>query len=208
MVVLSSSGPLRTSFGSAPNFQGGLITLCTCKHRMRTYHDACSWEKYWIVGFTGKHETQGRGNGLFYFMKVGEAYDSHAKLWQKLPEEVRRVKAATCSKFGDVFEPRAGAGVFDPLAQFNPGSYRDPIHDHVHADCWKNDVNYRVLGKCRLDDILEPKVEGASPSVLLVGDPDMSFLWSRPLAFYEKHPRTKKWDRPDSLGGLLSALTC
>ena len=30
--------------GCAPNFQGGRISLCTCKHHMRTFMSASSWK--------------------------------------------------------------------------------------------------------------------------------------------------------------------
>jgi hypothetical protein len=31
--------------GSGPNFQGGFITLCTCKHHMRSARDAEDWPR-------------------------------------------------------------------------------------------------------------------------------------------------------------------
>lgn len=35
--------------GSAPNFQGDLITLCTCKAWMRTYKDVSSWKGVFLI---------------------------------------------------------------------------------------------------------------------------------------------------------------
>jgi len=50
-IKLRDSRFVRT--GSAPNFQGGRITLCTCKHFMRTFLDKDAWVGKWIAGFTG-----------------------------------------------------------------------------------------------------------------------------------------------------------
>jgi hypothetical protein len=38
--------------GSAPNFQCGYLTLCTCKHQMRSSLGCSEWRGKWIVGFT------------------------------------------------------------------------------------------------------------------------------------------------------------
>lgn len=38
--------------GSAPNFQGGLITLCTCKHSMRAGRRVSKWPDTWVAGLT------------------------------------------------------------------------------------------------------------------------------------------------------------
>src|SRR5712691_3567326 len=40
--------------GSAPNFQGGYITLCTCKHQMRATQDCHEWRDTWIAGFASR----------------------------------------------------------------------------------------------------------------------------------------------------------
>ena len=79
--------------GSGPNFQGGLVTLCSCKHKMRTYFTADSWEGVWIAGYTGS--TDLGENRLFYLMRVHQAFGSHQEFWiptafQKKPNWPRR----------------------------------------------------------------------------------------------------------------------
>jgi hypothetical protein len=49
-VVLDGGNLLQR--GTGPNFQGGYITLCTCKHRMRTTLPADQWPGIWVAGFT------------------------------------------------------------------------------------------------------------------------------------------------------------
>ena len=53
--VMSSvklNGKLLRQTGTGPNFQGGCVTLCTCKHRMRTSLPSKEWANKWIAGFT------------------------------------------------------------------------------------------------------------------------------------------------------------
>lgn len=42
-VKTDDSGQQFEQHGSAPNFQGGRLTLCTCKHQMRTSLDCKAW---------------------------------------------------------------------------------------------------------------------------------------------------------------------
>ena len=47
--------------GSAPNFQGDLLTLCTCKHQMRSRLSADQWqENVWLAGFTSRTIHKGK----------------------------------------------------------------------------------------------------------------------------------------------------
>ena len=77
--------------GCGPNWQGGLITLCTCKHFMRTFKDLDAWEGTWIAGFTTANNGNG-SNALAYLMRVEAAYDSHNDAWHELPVKVREAK--------------------------------------------------------------------------------------------------------------------
>jgi len=167
--------------GSAPNFQGNLITLCTCKHLMRTWKGVSEWKGIWIAGFTSMGL-----NYLFYLMKVSEAYPSHKALWENLPEEARKVKNARYNPCGDVYEPKPNI-----KNEFDPSQYYEPIKNHLHAkrckpakckrnECpWHKDINY-------IDRRTKRR------PALLVGDPTFSFLWSRPMIYFKyKHPRQK-----------------
>ena len=46
--------------GSAPNFQGGVLTLCTCKQQMRSSQSADERSNVWIAGFTSRTIHEGR----------------------------------------------------------------------------------------------------------------------------------------------------
>lgn len=159
--------------GSAPNFQRGVITLCTCKHHMRTFLEPAEWVGKWIAGFTGIHECRG-ANSLVYLMRVGRAFVSHRDLWfsSALTEETKKAKAADKNELGDVYRPRSQIA-----PAFRPSSYFEPIDGHPHKDAsceacsntgeWHKDVNYHGCS-------------GRRPA-LLIGDIEFSFLWERPM---------------------------
>jgi hypothetical protein len=164
--------------GTAPNFQGGIITLCTCKHQMRSRHGVNAWPGQWIAGFTSRAGSFGRHH-LVYLMRVAEAYASHQELWNAVPDKVRQAKAAHLHRGGDMYEPQSSLN--DP---FDQRSYVAPCEDHDHtqineetnAPYWYQDINY--VGR-----------DGGRPP-LLVGDTELSFLWEEPaLRLPYKLPR-------------------
>jgi len=151
--------------GSGPNFQGGLITLCTCKGMMRAGRPVDAWRGVWIAGMTGAEAgPAGRGH-LFYLMRVESAFESHLDLWTRLSEyspETAEAKAADKHRLGDVYRPRNPCG--NP---FDPADYVSPCPTHVHrsGNAWHRDIDHIGYGR---------------RPVMLVGDPHRSFLWSEP----------------------------
>ena len=150
--------------GSGPNFQGGLITLCSCKHMMRAYLDAESWEGTWVAGFTSSRDLG--SNKLFYLMMVSQAFESHRDFWLShfIPDETKTAKAAHLDPFGDIYQPKSESG-----RPYSYWDYIEPRKDHVHCEPgdWRKDIKYRDR-------------YGRNP-LLLTGDPEFSFLWDRPL---------------------------
>ena len=69
VATVKNRGGQFAQTGSAPNFQGGMITLRTCKHLMRTFLTHDDWKGVWIAGFTGVRAGQG-GNALVYLMQT------------------------------------------------------------------------------------------------------------------------------------------
>ena len=161
--------------GSGPNFQGGLITLCTCKHQMRSRRGLRDWRGAWVAGFTSLGKVPGdHVNHLVYLMKVGQAYTSHRDLWHALSAAQREAKAADTNPLGDVFRPRSPVGDwFDPKSYIPPG----PDHSHCAGNRWQEDI----------DDHRRPP--------LLVGDPDLSLLWSRPLITWPRSRIARDYQR-------------
>ena len=159
------NGRLRQE-GSAPNFQGDLITLCSCKHWMRTFRDTESWKGVWIAGYTRRD----LGNRLFYLMRISEAFESHRELWLSdlISEETKTKKAAHQSKFGDIYQPKSEAS-----DAYSHRDYIRPHTSHVHRrpDIWRQDIDYYSAQ------------HGRRPA-LLVGNPNYSFLWDEPLITY------------------------
>lgn len=177
--------------GSGPNFQGGYITLCTCKHRMRASLPVEKWETNWIAGFTSRSFTGSRYHGrhwLFYLAQVESAYESHSELWHALSAEVRQTKAAGNSRLGDLYEPTHqlnGIDCFDPSYYHTP-PVAHSHHKHACDNGWRIDIDYKRKRTLKH----KPK----RPASLLVGNPRLSFLWREPLLFLNGRWRQKKWD--------------
>jgi hypothetical protein len=91
--------------GCGPNFQGDLITLCTCKRLMRTYLPTDDWKGMWIAGFSN-FKAGGNENALVYLMKVLHSFESHFDLWYSavIPEKSKQTKNARLNKLGDIYE--------------------------------------------------------------------------------------------------------
>lgn len=168
--------------GCAPNFQGGHITLCTCKHLMRTWKKPEEWREIWIAGFTSKKI--GGKNYLFYLMQVERAFPSFKDIWETLDDSTRTAKNATLNFQGDLYEP-----IEKGFDKFDRTSYRAPVekpleHKHLKNNMWKEDIDYKGLGTL----------------ALLLGSQNQSFLWTNRLIYVNRQmPRqAKKWDTLDS----------
>lgn len=154
--------------GSAPNFQAGRITLCTCKHkdraspppeRSRGPNQDDPWKGIWVAGLCSS--SQVRPRALFYMMLVGETCGHHAAAWQSLHSPL--AKSAHRHPFGDIYEP-----LKLPCQQpWTSSSYKVHLPGHAH------DIKGR-------DYDIERSFHGRHPR-LLVGDPRHSYLWSRPM---------------------------
>lgn len=170
--------------GSAPNFAGQCITLCTCKHAMRAGRSAEAWVGMWVAGFTRK----ALGHHLIYLMRIGWAFESHRDLAQSsvLPARTKRAKSATIHMDGDLYEYLKGP----PLS---PTSYKPPHPGHSHADpqSWHRDVGYQ--GRKR-------------PAALLVGDPAATFIWTHPMITTSDPPHHGHRG-PDDAAAFLATLS-
>ena len=178
-------GVVFEQWGSGPNFQGGLVTLCTCKGQMRAGKAAGDWCGTWVAGFTSRTIHEGR-TWLFYLARVQQPLPSQFDLWNYLTPEAQRAKSASLNRQGDAYVPVAG---WDGTERFGAANYETPNENHVHRGFWKDDINKMYYGR-------QP--------YLFVFDPNMSFLWERPRIYFHKwHPRTKSWaDLTELLSGL------
>lgn len=196
VATVRSDGRTFSQTGNGPNFQGDLLTLCTCKHFMRTFLDVRDWKGKWVAGFTSSQAGRGR-NALVYIMAVGNAFESHLELWlsDALTPAAKEAKAADLDAFGDLYRPMAS--LTDP---FEPSRYRAPVEHHGHAanNIWHQDIDYVGCGGRR--------------AALLVGDSGLSFLWNKPMILYPRarpnlHRGQKKWTLGRLVGELEDAET-
>jgi hypothetical protein len=202
------NAPANHSFiqtGSAPNFQGGYITLCTCKHRMRSYkRNIEEWGKnVWIAGFTNRSEPGfSRKNWLFYLMKIGKAFKTHRELAEfftnKSPETVE-AKRADKNFLGDLFVPVNKPNLELQKPWLEPSNYIAPkIGRHCHRmpddpSDWEHDIRSTYFGR--------------NPALLL-GEIEKSFLWFDPIIWYsEALPRTKRFFGSQEVEIFLNKLS-
>jgi hypothetical protein len=172
--------------GCGPNFQGGLLTLCTCKHRMRASLSCEEWKDKWVAGFTSLRCNH--RHWLFYLACVEAAFASHSELWhsEALTPKARQEKSASKSPLGDLYRPN---GELHSAARFDPCQYHRPVRGHVHfADDldnrWRIDINYRSKPL---------KLKAKQPAALLVCNPQCSFVWRKPLLYVDGKWRQRNY---------------
>lgn len=183
--------------GSAPNFQGGLLTLCTCKHQMRASKCCDDWENsVWLAGFTSRTLRGGNGNHwLFYLAKVQSAHESHADLWASISRTARRAKAAHVHYLGDVFEPKKPS-LREPACYLPSQYYAPTVHAHRQPrkpPSWRNDIDYRHATKF-------------GRPAMLVADPHLTFIWEEPMIFLMNHDHCRNYLKWSSLQNLIVQL--
>jgi hypothetical protein len=160
--------------GSAPNWEGGYISLCTCKHSMRTTLKPEQWTRgKWVAAMTGYNRRFNYQQSLICLFRVGEAHASMAAMAHALRtsgrEAVADVKDASLHPRGDLMKPIRTGMSSNP---HDPRAYHEPCPDHVHhqpsnPQLWQTDIDY--VGR-----------SGRRPP-MLVGDPKFSFRWTHPM---------------------------
>jgi hypothetical protein len=180
--------------GSAPNFQGDVLTLCTCKHQMRSRLSIQEWEDdVWLAGFTSRTIHDGR-HWLFFLAKVETAYESHSDLWNDVDAVYRREKAAHLHYLGDLFKPTTPKPTGH--SRFSPSRYLMPS-DHAHRqypsdEGWKNDIHYWNAS------IRHPP--------LLVTGQRLTFLWEEPMIYFARKKHCRDYHKWASLQQLMVLL--
>jgi len=183
--------------GSAPNFQGGIISLCTCKHWMRTFSNILNQESVWIAGLTSINLIpKNRYNFLFYLMRVekGFRFKSHQEAWHNIPKEIRSKKIASRHLFGDLFKPKPQI-----VDEFDAESYFEPVEGHPHQKLTKEGIPIWHKDIQQYYD---------KPYVLLFGNPEFSFLWNKePRFYYSSEKKLTQGQRYSSIGDFIKNLT-
>lgn len=178
--------------GSGPNFLGDAVTLCTCKHWMRTFRSVADWKDVWVAGFCTVVANGGQ-HALVYLMRVAAAYESQRELWKHLTPDSRVQKSARVNPLGDVYHPKRGPG--DPLVI---SSYHPPLLGHSHRRnardwSWRNDIAYSGMKR---------------NAALLIGAPQQTFLWNQSRVLYldEKSHSLGRGQKKLSLGEFIGRL--
>jgi hypothetical protein len=154
---------------SGPNWEGGIVTLATCKHFMRTYRNFGAGVG--VVGVTNKLEQE---NWLLYAGVVDKVFPSNYDLGQYLYRhhcEAYKAKLMTTNRLGDIVES------FGDLAyaeRYDKGNYIEPCANHCRAEeldpngnpKWYKDIEYAVRGRVPQCCTLEPFLLNTSPGLV------------------------------------------
>lgn len=157
---------------SGPNWEGGLLTIATCKHLLRSrlpspYKipmsglltltggvEMYTWDSepsVWLAGFT---PTIDGATYLLYMARVGVVFGSNYDLGAYLKSNYRSAydaKLAMDNVRGDVYKPRKklrGEGKFDPLNFYTPYNHCRQVESYKDGTPkWHRDIAYSVNGR-------------------------------------------------------------
>ncbi len=180
-------------YGSGPNFQGGLLTLCTCQRNFRAEkRNPDEWwqDNWWIAGFSSPNCCN--QTWLVYLAQVERAYESQAELWADLPQRLRIAKSTTQNPLGDVYQPNPSSRSQD---RHSVAHYHPPLVGHSHRETADDDSWH--------DDIEFFHARFRRRPLLLVAKPRMTFLWQQPMLYLKRHERNQTWG---SVAALLAKL--
>lgn len=135
---------------SGPNWEGGILTLSTCKHYMRTAKK--DWEGLWLAGFTPKVGCD--ENYLLFLARIEHVFDSNYDLgqwmWRHFPATWKE-KNALRNPFGDIYPPKRTD--LSDRAKYNPRNFHVPDgHCRMEMDKkwgvpkWTKDIDYEAKG--------------------------------------------------------------
>jgi len=147
---------------------------------------------------------------LFYLMKVDKGFESFLDLWNNLPQKAKNHKNARNNKLGDLYEPKPNC---NNNTKYDPNYYYPPHQNHVHnkckiyqnqpncwsfctkdIGCWVKDITY-----CRISNRKAYVHSNNSKCVrplILVGLKDLSYLWSKPMVYFDCCISRKERDIP------------
>tara|TARA_R110000851_G_scaffold96792_2_gene209958 strand:- start:37667 stop:38371 length:705 start_codon:yes stop_codon:yes gene_type:complete len=138
---------------SGPNWEGGVVTMTTCKHLLRTY-STIKEKKVAICGVTNKLEGE---NFLMYVGVIDKTFESNYDLGEYLEfnnPDAGRIKSATNNRLGDLFDSERELQGED---RFDSFSFIEPCFDHCRSEendskgnpKWLKDIEYSTRNGSR-----------------------------------------------------------
>jgi len=190
--------------GCGPNLEGNMITLCTCKHTMRTYPEVK--KNVWIAGITSNTLFKSKKRYLFYLFKIKETFNSHFDYYNYIKEHSPKIvntKSTRKNKFGDLFIPNIKKE-FNGEDFFNPIFYKPPIKTHLHNKRDKEgNLNYfNDIEKIRINSWGKEYFKVAK---ILIGEEKNSFVWNFPIIEFNEF--MTQGQPKDVISNFLSYLT-
>lgn len=173
-IKLSDEGEFQQT-RSGPNWEGGKVTMTTCKHLLRTYKSIQGGGNVAICGVTNKLNGE---NFIMYVGVVSDTFDSNYELSRYLEHhypEVFRIKSVKYNRLGDIFAPMYG---LDGNDRYDSLNFEEPCYDHCRKEendskgdpKWLKDIEYSarqsVRPKCL---IVDPVTVHTTPNFIWTG---------------------------------------
>ena len=159
---------------SGPNWEGGVLTMATCKHLLRTY-STLEEKKVAFCGITNKLDGE---NHLMYIGVIDKMFDSNYDLNCYLSNNNQRAmkaKLATDNRLGDVFLPVTQLEGDDKYDSMN---FDEPCDDHCRKEendskgdpKWIKDIEYITRNGTRPKCIVfDPVTIHTHPNLIWTG---------------------------------------
>jgi hypothetical protein len=173
---------------TTPNWEGGVVTFCNCKHLMRTYTKE-TWRGIWIAGLCPRDCV----NNTFLFVgRIEHSFDGNYTLGQWLAKNhpaARRAKLAHKNPRGDVYDPQYGYSVVSYGRRYHHDTFTEPVNHCRAVETYK-----KSPGSTLREDGTVPKwwrdleyvQRGTRPPVFVLSP---CFLFSRPLVWTSLDPK-------------------
>lgn len=173
---------------SSPNWEGGIVTFSTCKHRMRTY-DIATWEDMWIGGLCPSQLS----NCLLFVGRVSCQFNSNYHMGSWMEEEfpyARNIKSACNNPRGDVYTPLMDMSVHEE-EQYDHHNFIEPENHTRSVEFYKRShgsVSEREDGQIPKwwRDIEYVGAKGRRPPSFVLSP---CFIFSEPLVWTSYNPR-------------------
>lgn len=171
---------------SSPNWEGGMVTYCTCKHLMRSV-SRDTWEDTWIAT-VGPRECE--NNCLVCVGRIWRSFPSNFTLSGCLRSypEIFKVKMADTNPRGDLYTPKgralAGYDVYKHSNFLEPPKHTRSVDFYKKSPGSVSERKDGLIPKWWRD--LEYTMYGNRPMVFILSP---CWIFSRPMLWSDRDPK-------------------
>jgi hypothetical protein len=173
---------------STPNWEGGLVTFCNCKHNMRTYQRD-TWVGAWLVGLCPK---ECEDNTMLFAGRIDRAFDSHYGLSHMVYRDYPQValhKLAHTNPRGDLYIPKHGFNLASSGRRYHHNTYIEPVNHCRAVETYRKSPGSTMRADGTVPKWwrdLEYLQRGIRPQVFIL---QPCYLFSKPMLWTSRQPK-------------------